>query len=248
MSIVIRVGVATDATALAELAARTFRETFAADNWAEDMALHAAVAYGTSQQQRELIDPDIVTLLVEVEGQLAGYAQLRWGVSPACVTGTKPVELWRFYIAQLWHGRGVAQALMRSVESEAYRRGSRTLWLGVWERNERAKAFYHKTGFIDVGSHVFMVGTDPQTDRILVRSLPTVMSNVGQMQRERSTRPNAPRPPEFAVNFRSLPVYSASVSFNGRHSLLLSRMIRPLGRLVIAWLEWRQKRARPLKR
>ena len=177
ISIVIRAGAATDATALAELAARTFRETFAADNRPEDLALHTAQAYGTSQQQRELIDPDIVTLLVEVDGQLAGYAQLRSGVRPACVTGEEPVELWRFYIAQPWHGRGLAQALMRTVESEAYLRGGRTLWLGVWERNERAKAFYHKNGFTDVGSHVFMVGTDAQTDRILVRPLPTVISN-----------------------------------------------------------------------
>jgi hypothetical protein len=51
------------------------------------------------------------------------------------------------------------------------------LWLGGWERNERAKAFYLKTGFKDVGSHLFMVGTDPQTDRILVRGLTTSGSN-----------------------------------------------------------------------
>lgn len=171
MSIVIRAGVATDATALAELAAGTFRETFAADNRPEDIALHTAQAYGTSQQQRELIDPETVTLLVEVDGHPAGYAQLRSGVPPACVTGEDSVELWRFYIAKRWHGRGVAQALMRRVESEAYRRGGRTLWLGVWERNERAKAFYQKNGFMDVGSHVFMLGTDAQTDRILVRPL-----------------------------------------------------------------------------
>jgi GNAT superfamily N-acetyltransferase len=172
MSLVIRAGVATDAPALAELAARTFRETFTADNRPEDMALHVERAYGTSQQRTELADPDITTLLVEVDGQLAGYAQLRTGVAPACVTGEAPIELWRFYIAQPWHGRGIAQALMRRAESEAYGRGGRTLWLGVWERNERAKAFYQKTGFTDVGSHVFMVGADPQTDRILVRPLP----------------------------------------------------------------------------
>jgi len=171
MSIMIRPGVAPDAAALAELAARTFRETFAADNRADDMALHLSHAYGLSQQQRELVDPDITTLLVEVDGQLAGYAQLRSGVAPECVTGESPVELWRFYVARPWHGRGVAQALMRRVQLEAYRRGGRTLWLGVWERNARAKAFYHKSGLIDVGSHVFMVGTDAQTDRILVRPL-----------------------------------------------------------------------------
>jgi len=170
-SITIRIGLTTDATALAELAARTFRETFAADNRPEDMALHLAHGYGTVQQQRELVDPDIATLLVEADGQLAGYAQLRAGAVPACVIGETPIELWRFYIDRPWHGRGVAQALMRTVESEANRRGRRTLWLGVWERNERAKAFYRKTGFVDVGSHAFMLGTDVQTDRIMARPL-----------------------------------------------------------------------------
>lgn len=170
--ILVRHGVESDATALAELAARTFRETFAADNRPEDLELHLAQAYGMAQQQRELLDPDIATLLVEVDGQLAGYAQLRSGVPPQCVKGESPIELLRFYVARQWHGRGIAQALMRRVEAEACSRGARTLWLGVWERNDRAKAFYHKTGFTDVGSHVFMVGTDAQTDRILVRPLP----------------------------------------------------------------------------
>lgn len=171
-SVVIRAGEAGDAAALAELAARTFRETFAADNRPEDMALHIARLYGAAQQERELLDPAIATLLAEVDGQLAGYAQLREGAAPASVTGEAPVELWRFYVAQAWHGRGVAQTLMRAVEAEARRRRGRTLWLGVWERNARAIAFYEKSGFTDVGSHIFMVGTDPQTDRILVRPLP----------------------------------------------------------------------------
>ena len=167
----IRHGEATDAAALAELAARTFRETFAAGSPPEDMALHLAQAYGTPQQQRELADPDMTTLLAEADGELAGYAQVRSGVTPKCVTGETPVELWRFYVAQPWHGRGLAQTLMQRVELEASQRGGRTLWLGVWERNGRAIAFYRKAGFTDVGSHVFMVGTDAQTDRILVRSL-----------------------------------------------------------------------------
>lgn len=172
MNIVIRIGEESDATALAELAARTFQETFAADNRPEDMALHLSRAYGTSQQERELHDPDITTLLAEVDGQLAGYAQIRVGTVPDSVTVESPVELWRFYVARGWHGQGIAQSLMRRVELEAHRRGGRTLWLGVWERNARAMAFYFKTGFRDVGSQVFMVGTDAQTDRILVRQLP----------------------------------------------------------------------------
>ena len=171
LSVTIRAGEVADAPALAELAARTFRETFAADNRPEDLAMHIDRSYGIPQQRRELMDPAIATLLAEVDGHLAGYAQLKEGPAPSCVTGDAPIELSRFYVAQPWHGRGVAQAMMRAVNSEANRRGARTLWLGVWERNERARAFYEKTGFTDVGCHIFMVGTDPQTDRLLMRTL-----------------------------------------------------------------------------
>jgi GNAT superfamily N-acetyltransferase len=177
MRITIRRGVLTDAAALAELAARTFRDAFGADNRPEDMALHMALSYGPSQQQAELADPRLVTLLVEVDGQLAGYAQLRSGLAPACVTGERPIELWRFYVDRAWHGQGVAQALMERVDAEAVQRGAHTLWLGVWERNPRARAYYHKTGFVDFGSHVFMVGTDGQTDRIMARALPAGASS-----------------------------------------------------------------------
>ena len=169
MGVTIRHGVPSDAAGLAELAARTFRDTFGAENRPDDMAAHLAQAYGPAQQGKELEDPKVITLLLEADGQLAGYAQLRFGAAPACVVGVAPIELWRCYLAQQWHGMGLAQRLMAHVDEAAAARGALTLWLGVWERNERAKAFYRKEGFSDVGSHVFMVGADPQTDRILVR-------------------------------------------------------------------------------
>jgi diamine N-acetyltransferase len=172
MDITIRRGMPADARLLADFAASTFRETYAVQNRPEDTALYVSRAYGQSQQVAELADPEMTTLLAEVDGQLAGYAQLRASAVPACVLGVTPLELWRFYVAAPWHGRGIAHALMKGVEREAGARQARTLWLGVWERNERAKSFYRKCGFADVGSQVFVLGTDAQTDRIMVRLLP----------------------------------------------------------------------------
>jgi diamine N-acetyltransferase len=60
---------------------------------------------------------------------------------------------------------------MRAVEDTARQAGARTLWLGVWERNPRAIAFYAKCGFTDVGEQAFMVGSDRQRDRVMARSL-----------------------------------------------------------------------------
>lgn len=160
-----------DAAPLAALAERTFREAFEAVNTPENMHRHCRDNYGEAIQAREIVDPARITLLCESGGELAGYAQLRWGGPPACVAGTAPGEVQRLYVAGEFHGRGVAQALMDACLAELAARGSDVAWLGVWERNPRAIAFYRKYGFVPVGEHVFPVGDDPQRDLVMVRPL-----------------------------------------------------------------------------
>ena len=166
----IRPAAPADAPALAALGERTFRDTFAADNTPEDLAAHLAATYGPARQAEELADPRRTTLVAATDaGELIAFAQLLAGAAPPCVAGPAPIELLRFYVDRGWHGRGVAQALMAATLEAAAARGAETIWLGVWERNPRAIAFYRKWGFEDVGSHDFMLGSDRQTDRILVR-------------------------------------------------------------------------------
>jgi diamine N-acetyltransferase len=169
--VTIRVADPADAAVLADLARRTFYDTFAHNNDPDDMALHLQSAYGVEIQTRELADRDITTLLVEADGNAVAYAQVRADHVPQCVTGPDPIELWRFYVDRDWHGRGIAQQLMARVRDVARERGARTLWLGVWEKNDRARAFYAKCGFIDAGDHIFLFGTDPQTDKVMVTAL-----------------------------------------------------------------------------
>jgi GNAT superfamily N-acetyltransferase len=135
------------------------------------MALFLTSTFGAEHQAREIADPRYVTLLVEGEGLLIGYAQVRRETPPPCVMDPSPIELLRFYVDKEWKGRGVAQRLMAEVRATAAALGGQTLWLGVWERNPRARAFYAKCGFRDVGAHDFVLGDDRQTDRILVASL-----------------------------------------------------------------------------
>lgn len=169
--ITVRKGEAADAAGLAELAAATFRDAFAADNAPEDLALHLAQSYGVAQQQAELTDPGILTLVAFDGEDMTGYAQVCRSEPPPCVATAGAMELWRFYVSQSWHGRGVAQALMQAVVGAARAQGAAALWLGVWEHNPRARAFYRKAGFTDVGSKVFVVGTDAQTDRVMLKVL-----------------------------------------------------------------------------
>jgi ribosomal protein S18 acetylase RimI-like enzyme len=167
----IRPALPSDAATLAGFAARTFRETFEADNTPEDMALYLDASYGPERQEAELRDAAIVTLLAEDDGRLTGYCQLREGMAPDCVPGAVPIEIWRFYVDRAWQGRGVAQALMMASLEAAVERGARTVWLSVWERNVRAQAFYRKCGFEDCGAREFVLGRDRQTDRVMTRPL-----------------------------------------------------------------------------
>jgi ribosomal protein S18 acetylase RimI-like enzyme len=170
-SFVIRRATVDDSVALAEFGARTFFETFARDNKPEDIRLHLQSAWSPALQRAEILDERIVTLLACDDQSLAGFAQLRVGHGPSCVITTKPVEVLRFYVDRPWQGRGVAHKLMDHVEKEARAGSARELWLGVWERNERAQAFYRKRGFHKVGTQIFVVGTDPQTDHVMMLEL-----------------------------------------------------------------------------
>ncbi|MDT7688941.1 MAG: diamine N-acetyltransferase [Acidobacteriota bacterium] len=170
-SVMVRRAEAGDAALLAELGARTFYETFVESCSPEDMHAFLSATYNVELQAAELEDARATFFIAEVGGQPAGYAKLHAGEPPASVCGAEPVELARLYVVVEWHGRGVGEALMRELWDEARRKRWQTIWLGVWEHNERAKAFYRKWGFEVVGSHVFRVGDDAQTDLLMARAL-----------------------------------------------------------------------------
>ena len=160
-----------DASLLAELGARTFYETFVNHTQPEDMAAYLATSFGPEIQAAELADPQSSFFIAETDGVTSGYAQLRAGEAEPCVSGQRPIELVRLYVSQQWLGRGVAHALMRACIDEARRTEFQTMWLGVWEHNGRAQSFYRKWDFQVVGDHIFQVGSDPQTDLIMERTL-----------------------------------------------------------------------------
>lgn len=164
-------GSVVDAAELADFAARTFAETFSADNNPSDLQSHLTANYGLEQQAAELADPLVITILARSNDELVAFAQVRKSTAPTCVTQESPIELHRLYVDRRLHGSGLAQQLMEAVLQAAHEFGASHIWLGVWERNPRAIAYYKKAGFIDIGSTIYCVGPDRQTDRVLAVSL-----------------------------------------------------------------------------
>jgi GNAT superfamily N-acetyltransferase len=81
------------------------------------------------------------------------------------------VELNRFYLVQDWVGQGAGSRLMQACLEEARQTGHDIIWLGVWEKNDRAIAFYRKWDFVEVGRHPFLLGEDLQVDLVMQRRL-----------------------------------------------------------------------------
>jgi ribosomal protein S18 acetylase RimI-like enzyme len=167
----IRMATATDAETLAELAWRTFHDAFAPMNSPENMEAYMSENFTLQKFSAQIADPRATFLIAELEAMLVAFAKLCEGNAPDCVRGSAPIEIERFYVDQQFHGQGVAHTLMQACLERARQSGHKTVYLGVWENNHRAIAFYRKWGFEIVGSQIFQLGDDAQNDLLMERSL-----------------------------------------------------------------------------
>ena len=154
---------AQDAAVLAQVCAETFQDTFAADNTAKDMEVFLAESYSPQVLAAEL---------ATVDGIPAAYLKTNVGKAQ-----TEPVEgrisqpsleVQRIYVRLPYKRRGLGARLMGVALDEARAPAPAPIWLGVWERNTAALAFYERLGFTRFGEHVFQVGSDAQTDYLMV--------------------------------------------------------------------------------
>ena len=169
----IRSATVDDAKVLTDLSYTTFWDAFAhhPKNAPDDLAHYMRQAFNVEQITEELADHKNVFLIAEIDGKAAGYAKLVVDNIEPGITADKPVELARLYSQQEYIGKGVGQNLMDACFERAKSHGHDVMWLGVWEFNPRAQRFYEKNGFKAVGSHTFILGSDPQTDLLMQREL-----------------------------------------------------------------------------
>ena len=162
-----------DAESLTDLSFKSFWDAFAGHpkNAPHDLDAYMRDAFNVGQMRRELADPRSVFTIAEIAGAVAGYSKLIIDHTEPGITAIRPVELNRLYSHQAFLGKGVGQTLMNDCFARAKDHGHDVMWLGVWEFNPRAQAFYKKNGFRFVGKHVFQLGTDPQTDLLMQKEL-----------------------------------------------------------------------------
>lgn len=150
---------------------RTFSETFAAVNTEEDMASYLADSFAAEKLSDELSSPDSQFYFAWLEGEIVGYLKLNTGAVQTDIKEDDALEIERIYVLQEFQGKNVGQLLYNKAIEVAQELGVNYVWLGVWENNTRAKRFYEKNGFLAFDQHLFMLGTDEQTDIMMKKTL-----------------------------------------------------------------------------
>lgn len=161
-----------DAFQLAHISRTTFYEAFAADNTEADMELHLNEYYSIEKMKAELQDPLVSFFLAFYNKDLVGYLKMSRHVKPEEDASLNlPIELERIYSLKKMIRKGVGKLLMQTAITYAQENSNKTIWLGVFQKNERAIAFYKKWGFEIYVEHEFVVGKDKQTDWLMKKLL-----------------------------------------------------------------------------
>jgi ribosomal protein S18 acetylase RimI-like enzyme len=169
--LIIRYATAEDAELVADLSRKTFHETFGSVNTKENMDKFMNEQFTREKLIREVTEPGN-TFFVAFDGEVpVGYVRMREGKKFPEFGDKDSIEIARIYAVNTYIGTGVGQQLMRQCVFMAKELKKEILWLGVWEKNSRAIAFYTKWGFEKFAEHDFLLGDDLQKDWLLMKKL-----------------------------------------------------------------------------
>lgn len=171
MNFSVRLATAKDTEAIRLLAEKTFRDTYTEFNTPENMETHVAKNFSSEAILADLQSPQNQYFIIELKGKLVAFAKLVKNHSTKGLENKKVVEIERFYVDKNLHGQQLGRKLMDFCTNWAAENNFETIWLGVWENNQNAMQFYKKMGFELLDKHVFVLGTEVQTDFTMKRDL-----------------------------------------------------------------------------
>jgi GNAT superfamily N-acetyltransferase len=170
-AITLRPAVAADALCIGVLGMQVFLETYAPDGVRPDLAREVLQLLSPETTATALARDDQRFIVAERAGHLLGFAHWRPGAAHEGVHADRPAELFRLYVLLRFAGSGLGTRLLRAAEEAAAAEGADTMWLTAWAGNARARAFYPRRGYTDVGETAYVIEGIAYENRIFVRGL-----------------------------------------------------------------------------
>ena len=160
-----------DLDQLLEIGKQTFIETFSAGNTAENMKKYLKEGFAKEKLSAELHTEGSDFYFALLDDQVIGYLKLNVGQAQTEIKDDQALEIERIYVLQEYHGKKVGQVLYEKAMLVTKQIGAKYVWLGVWEKNQRAIRFYEKNGFKQFDKHIFKLGDDEQTDLMMKKDI-----------------------------------------------------------------------------
>lgn len=159
--------VVADLELLQKISRETFSETFAEFNTEADMQQYLTVNLGIERLTEEFNNSFSEFYFARLGNKIVGYLKLNMNSAQTVREDLNALEIERIYVYKEFHGSSIGQQLFDFAMDCARRIKAPFVWLGVWEKNPRAIAFYVKNGFVEFGKHSFLLGEDEQTDILM---------------------------------------------------------------------------------
>lgn len=160
-----------DLKTLQEISIETFNDTFKDQNSPENMNAYLERAFNLKQLERELSNNYSQFFFVYYYDEVAGYLKVNANDAQSEEMGEESLEIERIYIKKKFQKHGLGKVLLNKAIEIAMESNKEKIWLGVWEKNENAIAFYKKMGFVQTGAHSFYMGDEEQIDFIMTKTL-----------------------------------------------------------------------------
>lgn len=167
----LREAVLQDIPAMRAVAISSYTDTFASSNTQENMDAFLNDVYSLEELEKEFIEKNSKLFLALEGNEVVGFARLRESDEVINHLGNNTIELQRLYVLTSAQGKSVGRLLMEKSMAHANQNNYEWIWLGVWEKNYRAQAFYKHWGFEKFSEHTFWMGDDPQIDWLLKKRL-----------------------------------------------------------------------------
>lgn len=149
----------------------TFNDTFKNQNTPENMKAYLEGAFNLKQLEKELSNRASEFFFVYFNNEIAGYLKINTSDAQSEEMGDESLEIERIYIKKEFQKHGLGKFLLIKAIEIALEHNKKEVWLGVWEKNENAIAFYKKMGFVQTGVHAFYMGDEEQMDLIMTKIL-----------------------------------------------------------------------------
>jgi ribosomal protein S18 acetylase RimI-like enzyme len=160
MDINIRKCTINDIQEIAKIGPETARATYEQLNMPDEIDHYLSLIYTEDALKEELNDAKSIYYFAETGDQkVAAFMKVNIGNGPPELENKNGLEIQRLYVRSEFKGIKIGQTLMNLAFSIAKENGMGCVWLSVWEYNHQAIGFYHKHGFVKIGSYPFYLHT-----------------------------------------------------------------------------------------